>query len=217
MVRMLKVILVMALAAILVMGLTTTACCDGGNPDGNGDIPNGNVPNGNEPNGSVPGEPDLISGPGFIIDCDEYGGSGFQGGDPAPDFRFQDAEGQTFSLSDFRGKSVMLNFWRTTCGYCKAVLSHIEPIYDEWQERGVVILTLNIGENHDTVADFMQDNGFSFPVLLDRAAEAAAQYRVSSIPRTFFIDRDGLIQGIKFGAFQSTEELEDILNQLASQ
>jgi len=205
---MLKVLVVIALAAILVMGLTTTACCDGA--DGNGDIPNGNVPNGNPGEG----EPDLISGPGFIIDCDEYGGSGFQGGDPAPDFRFEDTTGQTFSLSDFRGKSVMLNFWRTTCGFCTMQLPFIQQVYDDWQDDEVVILIINIGESADDVSDFLDDRGISLPLLMDSQAEAAAQYRVSGIPRTFFIDREGLIRGIKLGAFQSAEELEDILNQL---
>lgn len=223
MVRTLKVLAVIALVAVMVVGLTTNVCCDGVDGNGNqpdGDTPNGDVPNGDVPNGDVPngnpsdGEPDLVSGHGVIIDCDEYDGQGFQSGDPAPDFRFEDAIGQTFSLSDFRGKSVMINFWRTTCGYCTMQLPFIQQVYDDWQDDEVVILIINIGESADKVSDFLDDRGISLPVLLDREAEAAAQYRVSGIPITLFIDREGLIRGIWFGAFQSAEEIEDILEQL---
>jgi peroxiredoxin len=219
MVRILKVLVVIALAAVLVAGLTTTACCNGVDGNGNepnGNVPNGNVPDGNEPNGNVPdgGTLDLTSGHGLIIDCDEYTGSGFEGGDPAPDFRFEDAAGTTFSLSDFQGRPVMLNFWRTTCGYCIVEMPYIQQVYGEWSADEVVILTIDISENADTVNGFLDDHGLSLPVLLDMEAQVTAQYRVSSIPRTFFIDKEGLIQGIKFGALQSKEELESILNQL---
>ncbi|TES84549.1 MAG: TlpA family protein disulfide reductase [Dehalococcoidia bacterium] len=213
MVRILKLLLVTALAAVLVVGLTTNACCDG--VDGNGDVPNGDAPNGDEPNGNPnDGELDLISGFGIIIDCDDYSGQRFQDGDPAPDFRFEDAAGQTFSLSDFRGKSVMLKFWATWCGYCILELPYVQQVYDDWQGGEVVILTIDIGERADKVNDLLNELGFSLPVLLDIEAEVAAQYRVSSMPRTFFIDKEGLIRYIKFGAFQSAKEIEDILNQL---
>lgn len=216
MVRILKVLLITALAAVLVVGLTTTACCDG--VDGNGDVPNGDAPNGDEPNGNPngdePAQPDLTSGFGIIIDCDEYSGSGPQAGDPAPDFRFEDAAGQTFSLSDFQGRSVMLNFWRTDCGWCIVEMPHIQQVYDEWPDDELVILTIDIGEDAAKVNDFLADIGVSLPVLLDREAAATVQYRVSSMPRTFFIDKEGLIRGIKFGAFQSLEELEEVLEQL---
>jgi len=209
MVRILKLLVVTALAAVLVVGLTTTACCDG--TDGNSDAPDGDASNGHTPND---GEPDLTSGFGIITSAEEYGGTGFQDKDPAPDFTFEDAAGQTFSLSDFRGKSVMINFWTTTCGWCIVEMPFIQQVYDEWPDDEVVILTIDIGESADKVNDFLDDIEVSLPVLLDREAEMAAQYRVSNIPRTYFIDKEGLIRGIKFGALQSLEELENILKQL---
>lgn len=208
MVRLLRVLVVVALMAVLVVGLTTNVCCNGvdDNGDTNGDVPNGHVPN--------EGEPDLISGFGVITGAEQYDGSGFQSGDPAPDFTFQDANGQTFSLSDFRGKSVLLNFWRTTCGWCVVEMPYIQQVYETWPADELVILTIDIGEYADTVSDFLDDIEVSLPVLLDIEAEVTVQYRVSSMPRTFFIDKEGLIRGIMFGAFQSIEQLEDALNQL---
>jgi peroxiredoxin len=234
MVRILKVLVVIALVAVLVAGLTTTTCCNGtagpngdtpnGNANGNepnGNEPNGNEPNGNEPNGNEPAEepvepaePDLSSGLGLITDCEEYDGPSFQYGDPAPIFYFQDAAGTTFALSDFRGRAVMLNFWRTTCPPCIIEMPHLQQVYNEWQGGEVVILIINIGEDADTVENFLDTHGLSLPVLLDREALAAAQYRTFSIPITFFIDKDGLMRYVKIGAFQSAEELENILEQL---
>jgi hypothetical protein len=78
----------------------------------------------------------------------------------------------------------------------------------------VVILLLNIGEDADTVNEFLDTLGLSLPVILDREAFAAAEYGAYSIPCTFFIDKEGGIRGIKIGAFQSPEELDNILEQL---
>lgn len=213
MVKLLKILLVVVLTAVLVVSFTSHAGCESCGTDDN---PNGDVPNGNEPNGYVPneGDPDLMSGYGLIIDCDTYDGQSFQDGDPAPDFRFQDANGQTFSLSDFRGKSVLLNFWRTTCFHCVDEMPYIEQVYEDWLGGEVVFLTIDINEYDDTVSEFLDDIEVSLPVLLDIEAEVTAQYRVSTIPRTFLIDKDGLIRGIMFGAFQSAEQIEDVLNQL---
>lgn len=232
MIRVFKVLLVIALAAILVMGLATSAGCgvddNGEVPNGetngnpNGEVPNGDTPNGEEPDGDVPNgeepaetvELDLSSGLGLIIDCEEYEGSGFQDGDPAPEFHFEDAAGTTFALSDFQGRSVMLNFWRTTCGPCVIEMPHLQEVYDDWQGGEVVMLIINIGEDADTVQEFLDDLDLSLPVILDREAFAAAEYGTYSIPTTFFIDKAGGIRGIKIGAFQSAEELESILEQL---
>jgi peroxiredoxin len=208
-IRIFKVLAVIALAAVLVMGLATSAGCDGTN--GNGEV-NGNEPNGNEP--ANPAEPDLSSGLGLIIDCEEFTGGRYQDGDPAPDFRFEDAAGTTFALSDFKGKSVMLNFWRTTCKPCIVEMPHLQEVYDEWQGGEVVMLIINIGEDADTVNEFLDDLDLSLPVILDREAFAAVEYLAYSIPTTFFIDKEGAVRGIKVGAFQNAEELENILEQL---
>jgi peroxiredoxin len=233
MVRILKILVVIALAAVLVAGVTVNAGCDSCSTDDisngnnhNGDVANGDEPNGDEPNGDVPNgdvpngdglaRPDLISGFGLVIDCEEFSGQIFQDGDPAPVFRFEDASGQTFALSDFQGRAVVLNFWRTDCGWCVYELPYIEQVYDDWPEDELVIIAIDIGEANAKVRDFLDDIEVSVPVLLDREALVTAQYRVSSMPITFFIDKEGLIRGIKFGAFQSAGELDNIVEQLVS-
>ncbi len=215
--NLLKIIVVAVVAAMLVTGIATGNLGDGVAPNGdvpNGEEPNGDAPNGDVPNGVEPAEPDLTSGLGSIVDCDEYTGEDLEAGAPAIDFRFQDAVGTTFSLSDFRGKVVMLNFWTTWCGYCVEELPSIQELYDKWPYDEVVLLTIVKGEDLDTLTTFMQDGGYSFPVVMDEEQKVSTQYGVSAIPTTFFIDEEGIIQAKKVGYFHSTEDIEDILNQI---
>jgi cytochrome c-type biogenesis protein len=214
--------LVIALAAVLVVGVMAVGCNSAAVPNGN--VPNGSEPNangvsnGNVPNGNEPAEPaelDLTSGPGVIIDCDQNTDDDPEAGDRALDFRFQDAVGTTFALNDFRGRVVVLNFWATQCSYCLEELPHIQQLYDEWSTE-LVLLTIAKDQEPTTVAAFMQDEGLSFPVIADGEKFVSSQYRVTGIPRTFFIDSDGYIMGIKRGYFSSYEDIEDILNQIFS-
>lgn len=161
-------------------------------------------------------EPD-ISGISWITACDEYTGQGLQAGDPAPEFQFQNADGQAIALSDLRGKVVIVNFWATWCVWCNKEMPYIQQVYDEWQGKGLVLLAIDLGEDADVVAEFIQEQGIPFPVLLDREGKVTIQYfkgMDASIPRTFFIDKDGILQYIQTGAFSSKEEIESILSQL---
>jgi cytochrome c-type biogenesis protein len=206
--KLLKIIAVAVLAAVLVAGIAATAGCDGVtllNGEANGDEPNG------EPTELA--EPDLSSGLGLIIDCEQNTGDDPEAGDWAFDFRFQDAVGTTYSLSDFRGRVVVLNFWGTQCSYCLEELPHIQQLYDEWATE-LVLLTIAKGEEPATVADFIQAQGITFPVIVDSEKLVSSQYRVTAIPRTFFIHSQGYIMGIKRGYFHDYEEIEDILSQI---
>ncbi len=135
-------------------------------------------------------------------------------GKPAPDFQFQGADEQLTSLSNLQGSPVLLNFWATTCPPCAYEMPFLQQIYDEWQEKGLVLLAINIGESPSDVEGFMQSQELSLPVLLDSRGEVAGQYGIHHIPATFFIDREGIIQEVKVGSFQSTAEIEDSLSQL---
>jgi len=136
-------------------------------------------------------------------------------GKPAPDFQLSTLNGQPVSLSDLRGKPVLVNFWATWCLPCRGEMPYIQQIYDEWQAKGLVLLAINIGESPSQVAKFMQSQGLSLPVLLDGKGNIAVMYNVRAIPTTFFIDRDGIIKDMKVGAFQSKAEIESSLSKLA--
>jgi len=141
-------------------------------------------------------------------------GVGPQVGKSAPDFKLTDAEGNSTSLSNLRGKSIILNFWETWCGPCKYEMPLLQDLaFDkEKAEHGLIVLTVNMGESAETVQRFMKERGFSFPVLLDIQKSVARYYNVRYIPTTFFIGKDGIISYIRVGAFMNKDQLEQILN-----
>ncbi len=137
-----------------------------------------------------------------------------QVGELAPDFQLPNLEGQSISLSDFRGKPVLVNFWASWCLSCRYEMPFIQEVYEEWSARGLVVLAINKGESPSTVEDFMQSYNLSFPALLDINQYVALEYNAWNIPTTFFIDKDGMIQAIKVGPFLSKAEIEMRLSEI---
>jgi peroxiredoxin len=83
-----------------------------------------------------------------------------------------------------------------------------------WTEQGLVILTVNVGEESSQVEQFMEHFGLSFPVALDKSTSVAKNYNIRGIPTTFFIDKNGIIKDMKVGAFLSRGELDGRLENL---
>ena len=135
-------------------------------------------------------------------------------GELAPDFQFQDVDGQFAFLSDLRGNPVLINFWASWCGPCRYEMPFIQEVYEEWSASGLVVLAINKGESLSTAKDFMQSYNLSFPALLDINQDVALEYNIRSIPTTFFIDKDGIIQAIKVGPFSSKTEIEMMLSTI---
>ena len=148
----------------------------------------------------------------LITGCSEP--SRAQAGEPAPDFRLQNLEGQSISLSDLQGKPVLLNFWSTRCPPCRAEMPYIQEIYEEWSGKGLEVLAINLGESPSLVKKFLQSQGLSLPVLLDTKQSAARKYNIQYIPATFFIDKDGIIQEKIIGAFPSKGAIEKYLGSI---
>jgi len=135
-------------------------------------------------------------------------------GEPAPDFQLENLDGQSISLSDFRGKTVLLNFWTTWCPPCVSEMPYLQQVYEEWSEKGLAVLAINIGENPTEVKGFLQAHNLSLPVLLDTKENAARKYNITGIPTSFFIDSDGIIRVKIIGAFPSKEVIETHLNKI---
>jgi len=93
-------------------------------------------------------------------------------------------------------------------------MPYIQEIYEEWSDQGLVVLGINKGENSSTVAAFMQSHNLSFTVLLDTKQDVAQRYNITGIPTTFFIDKDGIIQATKIGAFRDKAEIETSLSKI---
>lgn len=133
---------------------------------------------------------------------------------PATDFVLQDQYGKEHSLADYKGKTIFLNFWATWCGPCRSEMPEIQKLYEEYTAMGndseVVILGVagpGIGQE-GTVSDitkFMEENGYTYPVLMDETGELFEWYGISAFPTTYMIDRDGNLYGYVTG--QLTEDI----------
>jgi peroxiredoxin len=126
--------------------------------------------------------------------------NGFQIGQKAPDFELKTLTGETTRLSAYKGKKVMLNFWATWCPPCKAEMPEMEQFYKQGN-KDVVILAVNIDSQND-VKGFADKNGITFPILLDTDGKVNSTYQILSIPTTYFIDRNGVIQNKYTGAMK---------------
>ena len=116
--------------------------------------------------------------------------------DYAPDFAVQDSSDGVWQLSDFRGTPVVLNFWSSTCGPCKAEMPLFQTAWETYGDRvQFMIVNLTDGYN-DTFASAMkviEENNYTFPVFFDVASQGAYAYSIYSIPMTYFIDANGVI------------------------
>ena len=112
-------------------------------------------------------------------------------GDPAPDWRLSDPTGKTHSLSDYRGKVVVLDFWATWCGPCIRAMPGLQALHEKYGGRGAVVFGVNAWEESDA-AEFMRRSGYTYGLLLKGEGIAAA-YRVGMLPTLYVIGVDGRI------------------------
>ncbi len=124
------------------------------------------------------------------------------------DFSLKDIEGRSVSLNDFRGKRVLINFWATWCGPCLDEMRILRQVQDQWREKGLVVLLINMGESTSRVRGYVRRYALSLPVLLDPDTELFVKLGVRTLPTSLLIDSDGTIVARKVGAFLSTENLE---------
>lgn len=118
----------------------------------------------------------------------------------AIDFKLKDLSGKYLSLSDLKGKNVLLNFWATWCPPCRGEMPEIEKLYQEIKDSNLVIVAVDIGEPLSAVKTFIEQNKYNFKVLLDSDQSVAGQYGISAIPTSFFIDKEGNIVSKHTGA-----------------
>jgi thiol-disulfide isomerase/thioredoxin len=103
------------------------------------------------------------------------------------------ADKKQVNLSDYRGKVVLVNLWATWCGPCRAEMPSMEILYQRFKERGLEILAVNIEEDAETVASFMDQLHLSFPALLDLDGKIAGSYGIQAIPASYLLDRQGKV------------------------
>jgi DsbE subfamily thiol:disulfide oxidoreductase len=111
------------------------------------------------------------------------------------DFTLPLLNGETITLSSLKGKVVVLNFWATWCPPCREEMPSMETLYKRYKDMGLEMLAVNLRENNNTVRQFIQRHGYTFPVPLDQHGRVGSVYGVEAIPTTYIIDREGKITG----------------------
>ena len=120
-------------------------------------------------------------------------------GAKAPGFSLHAMNGETVSLDDLKGKTVVVNFWGTFCPPCKEEMPAMQNQYKQWSDRGVEFLAVNLGESPVTVKSFVNRMELTFPILYDPNLAIRDKYAVNQYPTTFFIDPSGKIRQVKIG------------------
>ena len=121
-------------------------------------------------------------------------------GHPAPDFELVSTEGETIRLSDFKGTPVIVNFWATWCGPCRAEFPDFQRAAVDNADQLVIIGVNNTSADQaELVPDFLEEFGITFPIVLDEDGSTAETYRILGLPTTIFIDSSGIVDEVFTG------------------
>ncbi len=131
----------------------------------------------------------------FLSGCDAFQkGVSTEGIPQVNDFELESLSGSRVSLSDYRGKkSVLLVFWTTWCPYCRFALNSLKDERRYFNDRGVELLAINVGESLQKVTGFVEGAGIDFTVLLDRNSQVSDNYDVLGVPTYFLIGKFGKV------------------------
>ncbi|XIH35918.1 thiol-disulfide oxidoreductase (plasmid) [Cytobacillus firmus] len=145
---------------------------------------------------------------------------GLSEGDAPPDFELKTLEGKTIRLSDYKGKKVILNFWASWCPPCKAEMPHMETYYKtNAKKQNIEIIAVNLtnlerGSNKlEQVKNFVKDYRLTFQIPLDENGDVGRTYQTLSIPTSYMIDSNGLINKKIIGPMDG-EMIEKLVKEM---
>lgn len=138
-------------------------------------------------------------------------------GTPAEDFQLVDLNGKAHSLSEYRGKVVLLNFWATWCKPCTTEMPAMQTTYDKLREKGFIVLAVNELEDDVKVGEHIKQYGHTFPVLMDRENKVANQFGVFGLPVSVFIDGSGVVQEYIKGGLLTEQKIYDVVARIQKQ
>jgi len=118
---------------------------------------------------------------------------------PAPDFTLDNLAGEPVSLSDYRGRPVLLNFWASWCEPCKVEFPLFQAARQQHADAGLEILGIVHHDSAEAAAAFVEKEGSEWPALMDADDAVWTAYAGLGLPTTFFIDREGIVRAISFG------------------
>jgi len=134
----------------------------------------------------------------------------------APDFELKTSTGETVKLTDLRGQAVLVNLWATWCLPCRAEMQTIEKVYRDYKDQGFTVLAVNMTHQDDpsAVMPFAGKLGLTFPILFDETGVVANAYQLQSLPSSYFIRRDGIINEVVIGGPMSEALLRTRIEEI---
>lgn len=155
----------------------------------------------------------VVEGPGRV---NTVGSLVTLGNRPAPGFTLTDFSGGQISLDQFHGKTVVLNFWASWCGPCKAEAPILADLAKTSDSSKIAVVGIAVWDLESDSQAFLKDHGLNYANGSDKNGAVAIDYGVSGVPETFFISPDGKLMGKFPGQLQSTQQVNDLLKELTS-
>ena len=135
----------------------------------------------------------------------------------AEDFQLTDLDGKPNSLSQYRGKIVLLNFWATWCKPCTTEMPAMQASFDRLRDQGFVVLAINELEDDARVREHIKTYGHTFTVLMDPDNQVANQFGVYGLPVSVFIDQQGKVQEYIKGGLLTEQLINDLVTKIQKQ
>jgi peroxiredoxin len=135
----------------------------------------------------------------------------------AEDFRLVDLDGNSQSLSQYRGQIVLVNFWATWCKPCTTEMPAMQSSFDRLRDKGFVVLAINELEDDAKVREHIKQYAHTFPVLMDRDNKVANQFGVFGLPVSVFIDQEGRVQEYIKGGLLTEQKIDDTVARIRKQ
>lgn len=117
----------------------------------------------------------------------------------APNFTLKSISGKNLKLSEYRGQVVMINFWASWCAPCRQEMPLLEDLYKKYKGLGFTLLGINVEQDSSKAKTLLRNIKVSFPILFDNKNKVSKLYKVSAMPTTVIVDRDGNLRYLHKG------------------
>ncbi|MCD6385995.1 redoxin family protein [Candidatus Sumerlaeota bacterium] len=139
-------------------------------------------------------------------------------GKKAPEFTLKDIDGNTHSLSEQKGKVVLLDFWATWCGPCRRSMPFIQKLHKRYKDKGLVVWGINAQSDTQALKKFLTAQKITYTILRDTEGSVSREYGVTAIPRILLIDKKGSVAGDYTGFSSDVEkEMEQTIKKILEQ